>query len=98
MTDKPIFTDPGRGPARMLALMAVAGVVAAFGGYALGHAGAKHVASERAAGAREGRAHGAAVGRQQGYGPGLAAGKRDAYERAYRETYQDTVRRGLQGQ
>ena len=87
---------PDASPARLLALVAVLGVVAALLGYAIGGAGGADLAKERAAGAREGRARGAAVGRREGYGATFGPARQEAYDRSYRETYLDTYKRGVE--
>jgi hypothetical protein len=87
---------PDASPARLLALVAVLGVVAALIGYAIGSAGGADLAKERAAGAREGRVHGTAVGRREGYKATFGTARQEAYDDSYRVTYQETYERGVE--
>ncbi|MEA2352509.1 MAG: hypothetical protein QOJ14_923 [Thermoleophilaceae bacterium] len=83
-------------PARLLALVAVLGVVAALIGYAIGGAGGADLAKERAIGTHRGHVRGAAVGRREGYTATFGPARQEAYDTSYRDTYRQTYLRGVQ--
>jgi flagellar biosynthesis/type III secretory pathway protein FliH len=91
----------GRVPARNavagVGLIVALGLVSGAIGYVVGHSESRDIASERAAGALDGRTKGAAQGNKEGYRPAFNAGRRDGYRANYKRALDAAYKKATAG-